>query len=497
MAAVRQRESNDAGASRRVRRRGIEHVPARPASASAVLSSDSDANPTQSQAASWHPSQIRPGWFIRGSGVDVDTDDEPHGRSQPEAAAGANAPPVAASQSAAQPRCLLNAAARQAAARGDLASQRPGHEVPVAHVAAAVGVSSDAPRRLTRSLTRHALRRARTDDDVPADDAAVQVAGEDAVAAQQNGAAQPLLQHSRLLSHGSLADSGLPSSQEPGAPHHPSDSQRTGGSGSAAPPAAAAQGGASGCATATGMQRITRFFSPLTGLMGTHGSQQQSQAGTAAAMAAEGPPPRRQDEAEDGTAPNEVTSAERRMASQPVASRDRGLAERSPSRVPPSQLAFLDREGLEPSQHSIEVSLSAPGPALPNPGVEHEAAAAGDAACAAPSQHQVSGQGREDDRHTESIPPAAGETAAYGAASGAPHVTGRILDLRRNLGVDYVESIPLDVLEVLWDAENKALEEAAAWDTDLELSLYEVRLSLALCFSGFHSGVTFTWQTES
>ncbi len=495
MSAVRQREANDAGVSRRVRRRGIEHVPARPASASAVLSSDSDANPTQSQAASWHPSQIRPGWFIRGSGVDIDTDDEPHGRSQPEAAAGANAPPVAALQSAAQPRCLLNAAARQASDRGDLASQHPGHEVPVADVAA--GVPSDAPRRLTRSLTRHALRRARTDDDVPADNISVLPAGEGVLAAQEDGTAQPLLQHSRLSSHGSLADSGQPGNEGPGALQHASDSQRSGRGGSAAPAAAAAQRGTPDCAAATGMQRITRFFAPLTALMGAHGSQQQSEAAAVGAMAAAGPV-QGQEEGDDGTAPIEVTSAERRMASQPVASqRDRALASRSPSRVPPSQLAFLDREGLQSSQHSIEVSLSAAGPAQPSPGFDLEAATANGAAFGAPSQHLPAPEQAQlpDRQGVVHVSQAVAEpTAAEAMTEDTPATAA--LCRQRNLALDRIArdnvSVgppPPDMLRVLIPTELRAcdfshdeaeydvpgVEDAACWDQHLELNLFEVR----------------------
>ena len=501
MAAVRQRDGSDAGVSRRVRRRGIDHLPARATSASGVLSSDSDANPTQSQAASWHPSQFHADWFVRGSGRDADTDAEARGRSQQEPAAMANAPPVAESQSAAHMRGLMSQAAGQASGQGgDPASQRPGHDVPVTGVSAEVGVPSDAPRRLTRSLTRHAHRLARADDGAAMDNAAVDPTGEGALAAQQGGAAQPLLQHSRLSSHGSLADGDLPSSQGPDGAQHAADSQRTGGSGSAAPPsAAAAQGGAPGCTAATGVQRITRFFAPLTALMGAHGSQQQlSQAATVAATADVGPPPQGQeDEVVDGTAPNEVTSAERRMASQPAASqRDRGPADASPSRVPPSQLAFPDREGVQPSQLSMGRDPAAVGPALLSSGIESRAAAAlVDTGFAPPSHHlPMPGQAPpEVVQDTEGIPQAASGTAAYGVVSGAPPVSRRTLDLRRNLGyIDYVESMPLDLLEGLWAAEDKELEEAAHWDTDLELSHFEVRVSLPFCYSGDHSSVTFT-----
>ena len=498
MAAVRHREADDAGVSRRVRRRGMDPAPARAASASGVLSGDSDADPTQSQAASWHPSQVRPGWLFNGSGIGTDTDDDPRGRSQPEAAAQATAPPVAASQSAAHTRRIMSQATlRQASDRGDLASQRPGHDVPATGLSVEVGVPSDAPRRRTRSLTRHAHRLARADDDAPANNDTSQPAGETVLGAQEDGATQPPLQHARLSSHGSLADSGCPVSQAPAAQQPASDSQRSGRGGSAAPSAAAAQGVSPRCAMATGMQRITRFFAPLTALMGAHSSQQQSQAATAAATAAAGPP-QGQEEAEDGTAPNEVTSAERRFASQQAPSqRDRATAEHSPSRVPPTQLAFLDREGLQPSQHSIEVALSAAGLAPPSSGGEFAAAAANGAPLAAPSQHlQVSTQAQRGDErmHAESIFPAAAEPAADEATTedAAALCHQRALALDQTGGDNAAaEALRATALEMIIAAEGwtrpgdfrpdgakcnvPGVEDAATWDHDLELNLFEVR----------------------
>ena len=512
MAAVRQRDGNDAGVSRRVRRRGIDHCPARANSASGVLSGDSDAAPTQSQAASWHPSQIRPGWFARGSGRDTDTDDEPHGRSQQEPAAQATVPPVAASQSADQPRRLLDPTARQTMDCNNPALQRLGstsetqrdadlgHDVPATDAVSERegGVPSDMPRRLTRSLTRHAHRLAQPDDDAATDNVASLPVGEGVFTAQDDDAVQPLHQHSRLSAHSSLGDSGVPSSQGPGALQHSSGSQRTGRSGLAGPPAAAAvQGGEQGCATATGMQRITRFFSPLTALMRAHGSQLQSQAITAAAG-----PPQQQERLEDEVALDEVTSAERCLASQAAASqRDRAQAEHSPLRVPPSQLAFLVPDGLQPSQHSMEVAPAAAGPAPPSSGVGREAAAANADAFASPSQHMPPPeQGQpEDDRDTENASLAAGGTAAGEAVSEDTPATAAFRR-QRALALDRisrdgvcVQALPPDVLRVLIAAEVRAgdfsgdggkdnppynvagLEDAATWDQDLELNLFEVR----------------------
>jgi hypothetical protein len=283
-------------------------------SASGVLSIDSDADPTQSQAASWHPSQPQPAGDTRSNALG------PPARSQQDAWAEGFVP-LAASQSAAHTRLLTAQGAvhaLQAPGRGPASPPVPegrmssvpfppdpaSHGRNVRHQtsagddgegrAAGLRAPAEGPRRMTRSLTAFSRQLPAPASTLTDAAAAVPDAGTTLLptmhglgrSSQPNGR-QPALDRTD-------ADSG----EQGSAPFHPSDSQRTAG-GAPAPPAAGHN---------SGLQRITRFFSPLTTLWPARSSQQRPQAsdgvGAGDSEALEGPQ-------HGGAVVGEATSVER------------------------------------------------------------------------------------------------------------------------------------------------------------------------------------------
>ena len=406
MAAVRQREGNEVTVSRRVRRRGIGPCPAQASSASGALSGDSDADPTQSQAASWHPSQPQPSGLTRGG--DAQSLHGLHGRSQREVIAEGVAP-IAASQSAAQTRLLARPGSHQLLERVLPASQRPcsapeaqraaasvppraashGADVPLTQPTASpppavVEVPLDAPRRLTRARAHRASRTAQAQSGTAADDVPTQAAGE-VSAAQEAGAPPPAGQPSLVLSLEPLATGSAPSSQGSGPVHSSSDSQRAGRGGSAGLSAGAGvHAGEPGRTAEARVQRITRFFSPMTATLGGHHSPQHDQTGAAAAIAADASP--QGQEHIDGGGGLRGATANRRLA----------------------------------SQHSMEVASEAAASAQPSPGSRHQMVAASGAELVGPFQFPPSFEGPPG-RLLEhwimwgSMPPSVIEPAAAGA----------------------------------------------------------------------------------
>ena len=357
MAAGRRRDGDDRDIGRHVRpRRGVSM---QTTSASALMSIDSNADPTQSQAASWHPSQPQPVGDGRGIAHG------PPARSQQDAWAEGIAP-VAASQSAAHTRLLAargTAHASQPSARGPLGLPAPdarnvegpfppepashGRNVWRRNSAGAEGegraagllAPAEEARRMTRSLTalaRQSPAPASTLTD--ADAAAMPNEGTTLLPAMQ-GIGRSSGRARRQLLDRTDADSG----EQASAPVFSADSQRT-ASRAPAPPAVGQD---------HGMQRITRFFSPLTALWPARSSQQQRSQASGGAGA--GQTEALQEPQQGGASAGEATSVERRHPSQPA---EHGNWAPPPR---PSQPPSSEQQGRQPSQRSMEAPAGAGG----------------------------------------------------------------------------------------------------------------------------------------
>ena len=344
MEVGRRRDGDDLGSSRHVRpRRGF---PVQATSASGRPSIDLDADPTQSQAASWHPSQPQPAGDARGNACEL-----PAGSRQDAQAEGTV--PLAASQSAAHTRLLaaqVGVHGREPPGRSDSAppESRGNNAGPLPHhphvqsrsvlQLDSAGTTADergagpqapaeGPRRVTRSLT--ALARQRSASAASLSDS------EPAAAADAGNAVLPPAHapgRSSRRKRRPLGDPDVDSSDQGSAPVYANDSQRT-ASGATARPIARRE---------PGLQQITRFLSPLATLWPGQIRQQRphgdggADAGEAAAL---------QERQQDNASARQATSAERRQP--------RRIAESRTSASPPHPLPG-EQEYSQPGQRTMD-----------------------------------------------------------------------------------------------------------------------------------------------